>query len=66
MLYEAEVPGIPTTLVLSNKTGGKDADQLMGKVSCCLFLGPTKSEIVYGTSDGRLGQVEIGRLAHQA
>ena len=44
MLYEAELPGIPTTIVLSNKTGG-----------------PTKSEIVYGTSDGRLGQVEIGR-----
>ncbi|CAF4587151.1 unnamed protein product, partial [Rotaria sp. Silwood1] len=46
VLYEAEIPGIPTTLILSNKTGG-----------------PTKSEIVYGTSDGRLGQLEIGSIS---
>jgi hypothetical protein len=23
VLYDAEIPGIPTTVVLSNKTGGK-------------------------------------------
>ncbi|CAF1583092.1 unnamed protein product [Adineta ricciae] len=46
VLYDAEVPGIPTTLILSNKNGG-----------------PTKSEVVYGTSDGRLGQLEIGSIS---
>jgi hypothetical protein len=64
-LYEAEIPGIPTNLILSNKTGGMyliATRQRSEKRFDLCELGPTKSEIVYGTSDGRLGQVEIGRL----
>ena len=47
--------------MLSNKTGGKIREK---RVAWRKFIrsGPTRSEIVYGTSDGRLGQVEIGRF----
>ncbi|CAF0730621.1 unnamed protein product, partial [Didymodactylos carnosus] len=32
------------------------------KIFLCTFAGPTKTELIYGTSDGRLGQLEIGSL----
>ncbi|XP_052091574.1 Bardet-Biedl syndrome 7 protein homolog isoform X3 [Mytilus californianus] len=51
LLYEVEVPGPPVVLQLY----GKEADISDG--------GEEGNEILYGTSDGRVGLVQIGRFA---
>ncbi|XP_076092911.1 BBSome complex member BBS7-like isoform X2 [Mytilus galloprovincialis] len=69
LLYEVEVPGPPVVLQLY----GKEADHGYGgicyneenrlKVPFPICYGEEGNEILYGTSDGRVGLVQIGRFA---
>ncbi|TNN47959.1 Bardet-Biedl syndrome 7 [Liparis tanakae] len=51
LAYDVEVPGPPSVLELYNKDGGK-----------LTFL-PVCEEILYGTTDGKMGLVQIGEGA---
>lgn len=72
--YDIEVPGPPSVLELYNKDGGKSAycflvymnykaHQIFIWTRCDIMYFSSGEEVLYGTTDGKLGLVQIGDCA---
>lgn len=68
-----EVPGPPSVLELYNRNGGKSSSTVTHVAITCLCCTDlnmshffTGEEIVYGTTDGKVGLVQIGEQSATA